>query len=90
MNHGLPIIGSNVSGIPEGVKQNVNGWLVPPADTSQLATVMEESMVTDRLFDMKKASRKIAIDHFSLENNIRALKNLMLKHKQTEIGEEGK
>ncbi len=77
MNHGLPIIGSNVSGIPEGVEDGKNGWLVPPADTGQLAAAMRGAMSSDRFFDMKKAARQMAIDNFSLENNIRALKDLM-------------
>jgi len=37
---GVPIVASNVGGIPEGVIDNVNGLLVPPADPVLLATAL--------------------------------------------------
>jgi glycosyltransferase involved in cell wall biosynthesis len=77
MNHGLPIVGSEVSGIPEGVVHGKNGWLVPPGDTLRLAASMKEALLSPRLFDMKQAARQMALRHFSLENNIRALRELM-------------
>ena len=77
MNHGLPIIGSNVSGIPEGVVPGKNGWLVPPGASTKLAEAMAEAIQTKNLFQMKNAARQMAIGHFSLENNIRALRQLM-------------
>lgn len=33
---GLPIIGTNVGGIPEGVENNVNGFILPPKNVDQL------------------------------------------------------
>ncbi len=77
MNHGLPIVGSEVSGIPEGVVHGENGWLVPPGDAVHLAESMKEALLSPRLFEMKKAARRMAIGNFSLENNIRALRGLM-------------
>jgi glycosyltransferase involved in cell wall biosynthesis len=77
MNYGLPIIGSHVSGIPEGVVHGKNGWLVPPGDVEKLAEAMAEAIQTNSLFDMKKAVRRMVIENFSLENNIRALRQLM-------------
>ena len=82
MNHGLPIIGSQVSGIPEGVTDGKNGWLVPPADIEKLATAMEDAIVSDKIFAMKKAARKMVIDNFGLKNNIKALKQLMEHHQR--------
>ena len=77
MNHGLPIIGSNVSGIPEGVTHGSNGWLVPPGDAVALAGAMAEAIQLPDLHEMKKAAHRRVIEHFSLENNIRALRELM-------------
>ncbi|MEZ4960889.1 MAG: glycosyltransferase [Saprospiraceae bacterium] len=77
MNHGLPIVGSNVSGIPEGVVHGENGWLVPPGDSVKLAEAMAEAIQQNNLFEMKKAARRMAIENFSLKNNIRALRRLM-------------
>lgn len=82
MCHGMPIIGTNVSGIPEGVVDNINGWLIPPGNSEMLAAAMNEAISTNRLFEMKKAARQMATDHFSLEKNIRALKILMEAHRQ--------
>ena len=39
---GIPIIASNVGGIPDLVKHGVNGLLVPPADAVKLAGGIEE------------------------------------------------
>ncbi|MGH8529038.1 MAG: glycosyltransferase family 4 protein [Nevskiales bacterium] len=45
MNHGLPVVGSRVGGIPEIVKHEVNGLLVPPGDAAALAAALQ------RLYD---------------------------------------
>jgi glycosyltransferase involved in cell wall biosynthesis len=37
MAAGTPVIGSNVGGIPDMVKDGVTGWLVPPGDEVTLA-----------------------------------------------------
>lgn len=34
---GIPILATDVGGIPEIVKQNKNGWLVPPANPAKIA-----------------------------------------------------
>jgi len=82
MCHGMPIVGTNVSGIPEGVVDGVNGWLVPPGNVELLAAAMAEAISTPRLFDMKKSAWQMATDHFSLKKNIRALRMLMEAHRQ--------
>jgi glycosyltransferase involved in cell wall biosynthesis len=37
---GIPVVAAQAGGIPEVVKNNVNGLLVPPADSQALATAM--------------------------------------------------
>lgn len=41
MEFGLPIIASNVDGIPEIIREGENGLLVPPGDASALAAAIE-------------------------------------------------
>ena len=39
---GLPVVASNVGGIPELVKENINGYLCRPGDPSELALALEK------------------------------------------------
>jgi glycosyltransferase involved in cell wall biosynthesis len=51
LSKGLPVIGSNVGGIPEYVSHGENGLLVPPSDVAAwrdaLASVLENASVLD-------------------------------------------
>lgn len=38
---GLPVIGTNVGGIPEGIENGVNGFIVPPKNDNELAKKLE-------------------------------------------------
>ncbi|MEL7669951.1 glycosyltransferase family 4 protein [Methanobacterium sp.] len=38
---GLPVIGTNVGGIPEGIENGVNGFIVPPKNVDELAKKLE-------------------------------------------------
>ncbi|MBF0215755.1 MAG: glycosyltransferase [Candidatus Omnitrophica bacterium] len=44
MAGGVPVIGSDISGIPDIVKDGVNGWLFDPGDFKALAGKMEEAL----------------------------------------------
>jgi glycosyltransferase involved in cell wall biosynthesis len=39
---GVPILSTNVGGMPEIVTTGVNGWLVPPADTGAIVIKIKE------------------------------------------------
>lgn len=41
---GRPVISSNIAGIPELIKENETGWLVPPGCSEMLADKMEEAL----------------------------------------------
>lgn len=41
MASGLPVIGTDVGGIPEGVENNMNGFIVPPKNVEELAKKLE-------------------------------------------------
>ncbi|MBI1392120.1 MAG: glycosyltransferase [Alphaproteobacteria bacterium] len=44
---GTPVISTTVAGIPELVREGVNGWLVAPADEASLANAMEAALDSD-------------------------------------------
>ena len=41
MSHGLPVVATNVGGIPELIQEDVHGLLVPPKNQSSLANAIE-------------------------------------------------
>ena len=74
MATGLPIVSTNVGGIPEMVIQNETGFLVQPGDVSALAQAIEK-LVNNRPLAEKfgKTGYERALRLFSIENNVREL-----------------
>ncbi len=72
MSHGLPIIASNVSGLPEVVFENKNGFLVPPGDPEALANAMLKTLEHENLPGLGAESRRIVEEDFNVERNVRA------------------
>lgn len=65
---GRPVISTYVAGIPELVRPEENGWLVPAGDVSSLVEVMREACSTSgaRLEEMGRAGReRVAAQHDS-------------------------
>lgn len=60
---GIPVLASNISGIPDIVEDGKNGWLIKPADESLLAEKMEEIMSLNDLEDFRKQAMKTAKDN---------------------------
>lgn len=77
MAHGLPIIASRISGIPEGVIDGVNGKLVPPADVTALGQAMAFFLTANNLNQMQKAAYRVVGEKFNLEKNVNQLKSIM-------------
>ena len=82
---GLPLVATNVPGCREVVQSGVNGLLVPTQNTSALASAISQ-LVADRSRRERygRASRQIALDHFSTKvvaEQMRTHYNLMLKTK---------
>ena len=71
MSFGLPIISTTVGAIPEVVKHEVNGLLVPPGDVSALHSTLIRCLNNpDELivFGQNSESRQRAL--FSLDANV--------------------
>ena len=61
MAHGVPVIASDVGGLPEIVEPGNGGWLVPAGDPAALARAITESASSpDRLHEQGEKARKRA------------------------------
>jgi glycosyltransferase involved in cell wall biosynthesis len=67
----LPVIATNIGGIPELVSDGVNGLLVPPGDPVSLAGAIQQ-LIDDPegAFRMGLQGRKRAEEHFTLQRKI--------------------
>src|SRR6266403_749858 len=79
MAAGLPVISTDVAGIPEMVVQNETGFLVRPGDAVRLAGAIEK-VIDDRSLAQKlgEAGYKRAQELFSIEKNVRDLCAMLL------------
>jgi glycosyltransferase involved in cell wall biosynthesis len=59
----LPLVGTEVGGIPELIHNTVNGYLCRPADPKDLALKID-SLISGDLREMGKASRKMVEERF--------------------------
>ncbi|GAB4257782.1 MAG: hypothetical protein Kow0027_25120 [Saprospiraceae bacterium] len=79
MHCGLPVISTTISGIPEGVEEGVNGWLIPPNDTAALAEAMEKALNEKNLAQMRVASHRMVREKFDVQKNALPIRDLLLK-----------
>lgn len=79
MASGLPVIATNVGGIPELVRSEENGLLVPPADPAALAQAIQYlSENPEAAFRMGERGRRRVEEHFTLERKILETEELCL------------
>ena len=66
---GKPIIGSNIGGIPELIKDGFNGFLFKSGDVENLKNSIKraESITKNKYFFLSKNARKFAEENFSKE-----------------------
>ena len=71
MATGLPVISTNIAGIPEMVVQNETGFLVQPADPIALAKAIED-VIDERLLAQRlgEAGHQRAQELFLIEKNV--------------------
>jgi hypothetical protein len=68
MATGVPVIASNISGIPELVRPGVTGWLVPPGEPEALAGALKQvGRPHPGLQDMRSAARRHVEQQHSLD-----------------------
>jgi len=79
MATGLPVVSTNIGGIPEMVVENETGFLVQPGDVAAMADAIEKA-----INDSSSAARlgesgyERALTLFSIEKNVRELCALLL------------
>jgi len=71
MASALPVIGSEVGGIPELVKNGYNGLLIPPADPEKLARAIQHLVENPKILkQMGTRGRKRMEEEFTLDRKI--------------------
>jgi glycosyltransferase involved in cell wall biosynthesis len=63
---------SDAGGLPDKVRNGVNGWIVPAGDPSFLTAALSGALSgSDRLVEMGSASRRIVEEEFSWRSAVR-------------------
>lgn len=73
LHHGIPVIATNVGGIPEVVKEDINGFIVPVNDDIMLATAMIKLMNNDLLRKEMGFNSKYISSQFDVNSGVRRL-----------------
>ena len=80
MSHGLAVIGSDLSGIPEAITDGKNGHLVPPGDARALADRLADLLADTSLqHAMGQAGLSRVEQDFDLQKNVIPLAALFAK-----------
>jgi glycosyltransferase involved in cell wall biosynthesis len=67
---GLPVVGTQVGGIPEVIQHGYNGLLVPPGDPDALADAVVALLSRSDLSRSLRANARASVGRFSWEQNI--------------------
>ena len=68
---GLPVVATKISGIPELVRNDQTGYLVPAADPQTLAEAFIAIVDDyDRALQLAKQGRELVMDEFVVERNV--------------------
>ena len=73
---GLPVVGSNVGGIPEMVRDGENGLLVTPGNASALSDAIITLLTNKQLIRNYSVNALQTAENFSWENNIEKMIDL--------------
>jgi len=76
---GTPVLSTTVSGIPELIEHDVNGYLVPPGDEEALKKALTELMENSALRNRYIGESLEKVQHFSLERMIGDYERLYLQ-----------
>jgi glycosyltransferase involved in cell wall biosynthesis len=75
---GLPVLATQVGGIPEAVRDGVEGWLVPPRDPDALARALREARDSpeERLRRAQNAHQRI-VDAFTVSPKVAEIEAIL-------------
>lgn len=77
MGYGLPVVASNVGGIPSIVRNNINGFTFIPGDVEGMAAAIIEILKNSKLANkLSENSAKIIAEEYSLKSHIDAVEKL--------------
>jgi len=84
---GRPVITTYIAGIPELVKDGVNGWLVPASDVEALAAAIRTAMKTSLnvLFEMGNQGRARVHARHDIRDSARLLSELFAAQEATPL-----
>ena len=66
---GLPVVASRVGGVPEIVREGVNGFLVPPSDPNALVEALRRALATK----WDREAIRASVSQFDWDVNARAV-----------------
>ena len=68
MAYGLPIVSTEVGGIPQQVKNGVNGYLAKPGDAKALASAIVALLADkEKYFEASRESLRVATEKYGFE-----------------------
>jgi glycosyltransferase involved in cell wall biosynthesis len=71
---GVPIIASDVGGVPEIIQDNINGLLIPPANPSSLAKACLQLLESNKqLSEIVSAGNIMVKEQFDVNSQIKKL-----------------
>jgi len=79
MFYGVPIVATRTGGIPEIVRDGVNGWLVPPRNPQALARAIEGLFKDRELAQKFSAQGKIVVRKFGIQETVRKTEEVYQK-----------
>lgn len=75
---GLPMIASNVGGIPDIVNEGINGFLIEPRSPESISKALSVLLTDEKLrLSMSEESRKSAISKFSISLSAESYRTLL-------------
>jgi colanic acid/amylovoran biosynthesis glycosyltransferase len=81
---GRPVISTHIAGIPELLRDGINGWLIPPGNTHALAQAMEAALAADTvdLETMAARGRDMVNAHHNIDTQAAVLHHRFLRRSE--------
>jgi len=77
---GIPVVVSNVGGLPEVVREGITGFIVPPRDPEATAAAIEELLLSPELQSkMGLAGRQWVLQQYDWEKTAKVIEDLYVK-----------